>query len=118
MASKALGQVINSYAAYQGLTPGTNYLFVVAGANNPAANRLNNGLPDVLASIGGRKALSLREFSDWRGVYFSGWAGHYGRNGYEAYAGQTTNDVNAHVTLTFQTQGENVVAGTGGDGTR
>lgn len=113
--SSALVNILDGYTKLQGAVPSTRYLFIIQTGTDGAVNRLVGGLPDALANIGGRKALfTANSFQLFSAYILIGGPGTAEGNGYEAYAGQVGSDVDARVELSFQTQGENIIAGSGG----
>ncbi len=93
-----------------------NKLVVVFTANNPQANRTSGGLPDAIAAIGGSRTLfSTSAFRAGSAYICVGKPLSPEGSGLEVYAGKTDNATDAHASVTFQTQGSNIVAlsGTG-----
>jgi hypothetical protein len=91
-------------------------LIIVVTAGNPAVNRLGFGLPLALAAIGGSRTLFSSDSFQTGAAYILVGKPLLGEgNGLEQYAGKTANAADAHVTLTFQTQDDQLVAlsGTG-----
>jgi len=91
-------------------------LIIVVTAGNPAANRLGGGLPLALAAMGGSRTLFSSDSFQTGAAYILVGKPLLGEgNGLEQYAGKTANAADAHVTLTFQTQDDQLVAlsGTG-----
>lgn len=107
--NRALYQLINTYSNFQA-AGGGRFAFILAGAHEPQANRVNDGLPDMLANIGSSRALfTANSFQQFSAYALVGEPGKGEGNGIEVYAGKTTSDTAAHVQVNFQTQADKIV---------
>jgi hypothetical protein len=92
-------------------------LIIIFSAGNPGtANRLGGGLPAAIAVIGGNRTVFSSDSFQTGSAYVLVGKPLLGEgNGLEQYVGKTANATDAHVTLTFQTQDDQLVAlsGTG-----
>lgn len=114
-APKALGQVLNDWTVTQLNTPGFGrFLFILQGCHEPQANRLTDNLVDYLEAIGARRALfSANTFQSGSSYILVGEPGRGAGNGLEAYSGLTSAASEAHCEVTFQTQADRIVGGSG-----
>ena len=110
-AAKALSTIIISYNYLNQVSPTAKKILVLTGTHEPWQNRLNDGMAEAVASIGGSRAVFANGVFKQFSTYALVGRPNLGEgNGMEMYAGTVAHDPLAHVHMTFQTQSDRVVA--------